>query len=105
MAVTKIGITRSVASLLARAEEVEDEGTLNEDATVERWGELVRAELAEQFPEADVQVRTRRATAAGLDVTVQASGEEEERTARETVSRIVERLAKDEDWIVPEVGG
>ena len=105
MAVTKIEVTRSVAGLLARAEEVEDEGTLNEDATVERWGELVRAELAEQFPEADVQVRTRRATAAGLDVAVQGGGDDEERAAREAVTRIVERLAEDEDWIVPEVGG
>ena len=105
MAVTKIEVTRSVAGLLARAEEVEDEETLNEDATVDRWGELVSAELAEQFPGADVQVRTQRATSAGLEVAVRADGDEEERAGRETVTRIVERLAEDEDWIVPEVGG
>ena len=105
MAVTKIEVTRSVAGLLAEAEEVEDDETLNEDATVERWGELVRAELAEQFPEADVRVRTRRATAAGLEVAIRAGGDEEERAAREAVTRTVERRAAAEDWIVPEVGG
>ena len=105
MAVTRIEVTRSVASLLAGAEEVEDEDTLNEDATVERWTELLRAELAEQFPNTDVEVRTRRASAAGLEVAVEAGDADEERAARETVVRIGERLAESDDWIVPEVGG
>ena len=105
MTVTKIEVTRSVAGLLARAEEVEDEETLNEDATVERWGDLLRAELRDQFPDAAVEIRTRRAPTAGLEVAVRTDDPDEERAARETVTRIGERLAEGGDWIVPEVGG
>ncbi len=105
MAVTKIVVARSVAGLLDRAEEVEHEETLNEDATVERWTALLRAELTERFPGAAVEIRTQRSEAAGLQVEVRADDEAEARAAHEAVTAIGERLASGEDWVVPEVGG
>ena len=105
MTVKKIEVTRSVADLLDQAEKATDHDTPNEDATVERWGDLLRAELRDQFPDAEVEIRTRRAPTAGLEAAVRADDPDEERAARETVTRIGERLAEGDDWIIPEVGG
>ena len=105
MTIRSITVTRAVEALLEQGEEVESEETLNEDASVERWVELLQARLEEQFQGADIRVRTRRAARAELDIAVQADGREEERSARQTVRHIAEELAEGEEWIVPEVGG
>ena len=105
MAVTEIEITRSVAALVAEADEEIERDRLNEGASVERWEELLRAQLEEQFPGATVRIRTVRAPRAGLDVAVRAGSAEEERSARAAVMRIAEDLGESGDWVVPEVGG
>jgi hypothetical protein len=105
MAVTEIEITRSVAALVAEADEEIERDRLNEGASVERWEELLRAQLEEQFPGAAVRIRTVRAPRAGLDVAVRAGSAEEERSAREAVMRIAKDLGESGDWVVPEVGG
>lgn len=100
-----ITVTRSLESLIEPGEEVEDEETLNEDASVERWGELLQTQLEERFPEARVRIRMRRAAQAELDVAVEADSPEEERAARQTIREIGRGLGEGEDWVVPEVGG
>jgi len=105
MAVIEIAITRSIAELVAEADQEIEQDTPNEGASVERWEELLRARLEEEFPGAAVRIRTVRAPRAGLDVTVRAGHPEEERPARETVMRIAEDLGESGDWVVPEVGG
>jgi hypothetical protein len=105
MAVTEIKVARSIVGLVAEADEEIERDTPNEAASVERWEELLRARLEEQFPGAAVRIRTVRALRAGLDVAVRAGSAEEERSAREAVMRIAEDLGESGDWVVPEVGG
>ena len=105
MGINRIVVTRSVAALVAEADEEIERDSPNDDASVDRWGELLQAQLSEQLPGADVEIRTVRAPRAGLDVDVQADSVEEERSAREAVRRICEALDESGEWVVPEVGG
>ena len=105
MGISRIVVTRSIAELAAEADEEIERDTPNDEASVERWGELLRAQLAEQFLNAHIQILTVRAKDAGFDVAVEADSGEEERSAREAVRRISERLDASGDWVVPEVGG
>lgn len=105
MGITRIVVTRSVAALVAEADGEIERDTPNEAASVERWEGLLRAQLQDQFLGAQIEVETLRAPKVALDVAVEADSAEEERSARETVTRICESLDERGEWVVPEVGG
>ena len=94
--------------LTALPEHVRPRGdeTVNEDASLERWAELMRAQLSERFPGASVEIPTARTRDSAVpDVEVEADSAEEKRMALETVNEIAALVSAQEDWIVPEVGG
>lgn len=105
MGIKRIVVTRSVAALVAEADDEIERDTPNEAASVARWEGLLRAQLREQFPRVKIQIRTMAAPKAGLKVTVEADTGEEERAAQAAVRRICEGLDDTGDWVVPEVGG
>jgi len=105
MGINRIVVTRSVAALVAEADEEIERDSPNDEASVDRWGELLQAQLSEQLSGPEIEIRIVRASQSGLDVDVQADSVDEECSAREAVRRICEALDESGEWVVPEVGG
>ena len=98
---TKITLTRLPEHVRPTGDE-----TVNEDASLERWAELMRAQLSERFSGASVEIPTARTRDSAVpDVEVEADSAEGKRVAIETVKGIAASVSAQEDWIVPEVGG